>query len=309
MGYDMNKKRLGFCSIIGRVMLCSLLLTSTSSTYAFTLQTTPMSSIARRNSSGNVRLFVSLSSPDSDESEDKVIREPSATISLSKDIKSSSNNVEEEDVSNNQFNFNSDTIISNISTIGITLLIGSLLLSLLGNIGGAVANELVKEVSHLLGILINITAAIGTAVFGMLKFILPVVGKGVADGVVAATPIVKDAAYIASHSEIVETATDAVASTSQSAADAVISSTAPLLDTVGKAVDTSIVSPVQQAVDTSIVNPIQEAAGSVGTAINQALPDVPDLPKVSAPELPTFPNLPSMPDVDPSITIGGVTIF
>ena len=77
------------------------------------------------------------------------------------------------------------------------------------------------------------------------------VGKGVADGVVAATPIVKDAA---------SSATDAVAST-----------TLPLLDTVGQAVDTSIVSPVQQAVDTSIMNPIQEAVGSVGTAINQAL--------------------------------------
>ena len=137
--------------------------------------------------------------------------------------------------------------------------------------------------------MLNVTAGIGTAIVGMLKFILPVLGKGVADGVVAATPIVKDAAY---------SATDAVAST-----------TLPLLDTVGQAVDTSIVSPVQQAVDTSIMNPIQEAAGSVGTAINQALPDVPDLPKVSAPELPTLPALPSMPDVDPSITIGGVTIF
>ena len=147
------------------------------------------------------------------------------------------------------------------------------------------------------------------AVFGMLKFILPVVGKGVANGVVAATPIVKDAAYSASQLEVVQAATDAVASTSQSAADAVISSTAPLLDTVGQAADTSIVSPVQQAVDTSIVNPIQEAAGSVGTAINQALPDFPDLPKVSTPELPTLSTLPSMPDIDPSITIGGVTIF
>jgi len=165
------------------------------------------------------------------------------------------------------------------------LLIASLCLSLIGNVGVAFATELTKEVSNLIGILINIT----TAIVGMLKFILPVLGKGVADGVVAATPIVKDAAY---------SATDAVAST-----------TLPLLDTVGQAVDTSIVSPVQQAVDTSIVNPIQEAAGSVGTAINQALPDIPDLPKVSAPDLPTLPNLPSMPEVDPSITIGGVTIF
>ena len=103
----MNRKRGGLYSIIGGVVLCSLLLTSTSSTYAFTLQTTPMisasklSTFTRRNSSGNARLFISLSSPKSDESEEKVIREPSATISLSKDIKSSSNNVEvEEDVNN-----------------------------------------------------------------------------------------------------------------------------------------------------------------------------------------------------------------
>jgi len=285
----MNRKRVGLCIIIGRVVLCSLLLTATSSTYAFTLQTTPMSSIARRNSSGNARLFVSLSSPESDESEDIVVREPSATISLSKDIKSSSNVEEGENVSNNQFNFNGDTIISNIGVIVITLLIASLSLSLIGNVGGAFATELLREVSNLIGIMINVTAGIGTAIVGMLKFILPVLGKGVADGVVAATPIVKDAAY---------SATDAVAST-----------TLPLLDTVGQAVDTSIVSPVQQAVDTSIVNPIQEAAGSVGKAINQALPDIPDLPKVSAPDLPTLPNLPSMPEVDPSITIGGVTIF
>jgi len=308
MLYDINNRRfVGLYSIGGRVVLCSLLIIVTSS---FTLQTTPMISaskklsFARRN---NSKIFISFSSPESDKSEEKVIREPSATISLSKDIKSSSN-VEEEDVSN-QLNFNSDTIISNIGVIVIILLIASLSLSLVGNVGGVIATELAREISNLFGILINITVAIGTAIFGMLKFILPVVGKGVADGVVAATPIVKDAAYSASHSEIVQSATELATSTSQSAADAVISSTAPLLDTVGQAVDTSIVSPVQQAVDTSIVNPIQEAAGSVGTAINQALPDVPDLPKVSTPELPTLPNLPSMPDIDPSITIGGVTIF
>ena len=107
MGYDVNKKRGGLYSI-GGVVLCSLLLLLTSTcTFSFTLQTTPMISaskklsFARRN---NSKIFVSFSSPESDKSEEKVIREPSATISLSKDIKSSSSNVEEgENDSDNDF--------------------------------------------------------------------------------------------------------------------------------------------------------------------------------------------------------------
>jgi len=38
----MNRKRLGLFNIIGGVVLCSLLLLLLTSTYAFTLQTTPM---------------------------------------------------------------------------------------------------------------------------------------------------------------------------------------------------------------------------------------------------------------------------
>ena len=252
------------------VAFVHLLLVATSNICAFTPTVSPFQ---LPTTSTSTRLFVSMSSPDPSVGEES--EEITADLSVINEV-NNDNNKSNHDISN--------FLDSGIFQIGVPAVAVILLASV---------------IPELFGIVMNIAMAIGTTILSMLKVILPTIGKGVADGVTTATPIVMDAAKTAAESQIVRDATDAVAS-----------SAAPVLDTVGQAVDDSIILPLQQAVDTTIVSPIQQQADSVGDAIGKAITPLQQaIPVIDMPELPTLPVIPEVEVPDPSITIGNVRIF
>lgn len=252
------------------VAFVHLLLVATSNICAFT---PTVSQFQLPTTSTSTRLFVSMSSPDPSVGEES--EEITADLSVINEV-NNDNNKSNPDISN--------FLDSGIFQIGVPAVAVILLASV---------------IPELFGIVMNIAMAIGTAILSMLKVILPTIGKGVADGVTTATPIVMDAAKTAAESQIVRDATNAVAS-----------SAAPVLDTVGQAVDDSIILPLQQAVDTTIVSPIQQQADSVGDAIGKAITPLQQaIPVIDMPELPTLPVIPEVEVPDPSITIGNVRIF
>ena len=237
-----------------------LLLVATSNICAFTPTVSqfqlPTTTTWRAPTS--TRLFVSMSSPDPSVGEES--EEITADLSVINEV-NNDNNKSNPDISN--------FLDSGIFQIGVPAVAVILLASV---------------IPELFGIVMNIAMAIGTVILSMLKVILPTIGKGVADGVTTATPIVMDAAKTAAESQIVRDATDAVAS-----------SAAPVLDAVGQAVDDSIILPLQQAVDTTIVSPIQQQADSVGDAIGKAITPLQQaIPVIDVPELPTLPVIPEV---------------
>lgn len=248
------------------VAFVHLLLVATSNICAFTPTVGPFQ---LPTTSKSTRLFVSMSSPDPSVGEES--EEITADLIVINEV-NNDNNKSNRDISN--------FLDSGIFQIGVPAVAVILLASV---------------IPELFGIVMNIAMAIGTAILSML----PTIGKGVADGVTTATPIVMDAAKTAAESQIVRDATDAVAS-----------SAAPVLDTVGQAVDDSIILPLQQAVDTTIVSPIQQQVDSVGDAIGKAITPLQQaIPVIDMPELPTLPVIPEVEVPDPSITIGNVRIF
>lgn len=286
------------------------------------------SSFARDRSGASTatRLFVSFSTPEEEEGDINA-----SGRSVTENIESSSSTRSTTSPSNygGDYGFEIPTtfdssLIPNVVATAIVLVVGTIGLQFLGSMGAAFAIELSREASTFVGNLVNIASAIVAAVFGILRVLVPFVGRGVVDGVTAAAPVVRDAATSAAGSQIVRDAADAVTASASPVFDTVgralgdvivdpiAQAAAPVLESVGRVVDDGIVSPVRQAVDAGIVEPMQQATDMVGRAVDESIVSpiqraMPAMPVVEAPALPSLPRIPEMPDS--SVTIGNMRIF
>eukprot|EP00585_Thalassiosira_rotula_P012486 CAMPEP_0196131904 /NCGR_PEP_ID=MMETSP0910-20130528/1719_1 /TAXON_ID=49265 /ORGANISM="Thalassiosira rotula, Strain GSO102" /LENGTH=357 /DNA_ID=CAMNT_0041391421 /DNA_START=123 /DNA_END=1196 /DNA_ORIENTATION=- len=247
------------------------------------------------------------------------------------------NDTNDDNNNNIQLPFDMDTsLLTNIASIAIVLIIGSLGIQTLGSMGMSLVKQLSTDVAIVTTNLLSIASAILAAIFGMLKFLVPVVGKGIADGATAAAPVVMEATQRAAETaapvvmEATQRAADTMAPVVMEATSRVAETAGPVLDSVGRAVDDGIVTPFQQAVDASIVDPLQGAAESVGRAVDggivtpfqqavdasanvvgKAVDDTIVNPieqvKQAMPTVPSMPALPEMPET--SVRIGDVKLF
>ncbi|KAL7548940.1 hypothetical protein ACHAWF_012203 [Thalassiosira exigua] len=227
------------------------------------------------------------------------------------------------------------SLLSNAGALALFLLVGSFALQLTGAVGGALLRQLAVDLAVVATNILHLAATLLAALFGILKHVLPFVGKGLADGATTAAPAVAEAAQRAAESaapvleEVGRAAApmldgvgravdEGVVDPLRQAVDATVVD--PLQDAAeaaGKAVDESVLTPLQQVVDATVVDPIRGAARSaaeaVGQAVDEAMPDMPDLPelpalpKVEPPEMPRLPDLPELPE--PSVRIGDVRMF
>mmetsp|Transcript_20358 Transcript_20358/g.38456 ORF Transcript_20358/g.38456 Transcript_20358/m.38456 type:complete len:346 (+) Transcript_20358:57-1094(+) len=270
-------------------------------------------------SSTNAPLFSTLS-PDEESAkvEERIINNAVVVTKDDNAINDNNNDVQ-------LLPFDMDTsLLTNIASITLVLLIGSFGIQTIGSMGITLVKQLSADVAIVTTNLLSIASTIFAAIFGMLKFLVPVVGKGVVDGATAAAPVVMEATQRAAETaapvvmEATQRAADTMAPVVMEATSRVAETAAPVLDSVGRAVDASIVDPLQGAaesmgrtIDGTIVTPFQQAvdasANAVGKAVDDAIVNPLEQAKLAMPPVPSMPALPKMPET--SVRIGDVRLF
>lgn len=150
------------------------------------------------------------------------------------------------------------TILALVGYMVVTSLISGVM-GIVFSASHAFSDEIMRELATLGSNLGGLVVSLASALWEVLKVVIPFVGKGIVDTGKAVAPVVSDAS-----SRLSEAATPYV----QEATRVVGEAASPYMQEAARAVDESIVNPMKSAVDANIMAPIQGAQTAVTSQLD-----------------------------------------